>query len=114
MCRPHGDTCLTGSPQLVLVPFLPYLQRMLWLLSWYRGYDRLNPCLVQEWWQKGIVIGYGIWYILARGVIVLQGGSLPNSKEKGGGVMDTYEILTLLMLFGTFLIALLAYIDKRK
>lgn len=45
---------------------------------------------------------------------MLQGGSLPNSKEKGGGVMDTYEVLTLLILFGTFLIALLAYIDKRK
>ncbi len=31
--------------------------------------------------------------------------------------MNTYEVLTLLILFGTFLIALLAYIDgnnKRK
>lgn len=26
--------------------------------------------------------------------------------------MDTYEVLTLLLLFGTFLIALLTYIDR--
>lgn len=26
--------------------------------------------------------------------------------------MSTYEVLTLLMLFGTFLVALLAYIDR--
>ncbi len=26
--------------------------------------------------------------------------------------MDCYEVLTLLILFGTFLIALLAYIDR--
>ncbi|MCI5935835.1 MAG: putative holin-like toxin [Lachnospiraceae bacterium] len=26
--------------------------------------------------------------------------------------MDTYEVLSLLILFGTFLIALLAYIDR--
>lgn len=28
--------------------------------------------------------------------------------------MNTYEVLTLLILFGTFLIALLAYIDSNK
>ncbi len=28
--------------------------------------------------------------------------------------MSTYEVLTLLILFGTFLIALLAYIDSRN
>ncbi len=28
--------------------------------------------------------------------------------------MSTYEVLTLLILFGTFLIALLAYIDNRN
>lgn len=27
--------------------------------------------------------------------------------------MSTYEVLTLLILFGTFLVALLAYIDKQ-
>ncbi len=28
--------------------------------------------------------------------------------------MSTYEVLTLLILFGTFLIALLAYIDRKN
>ncbi|MEY8395701.1 putative holin-like toxin [Lachnospiraceae bacterium 45-P1] len=28
--------------------------------------------------------------------------------------MSTYEVLTLLMLFGTFLVALLAYIDRNN
>ncbi|MEH2950275.1 putative holin-like toxin [Lachnospiraceae bacterium 56-18] len=28
--------------------------------------------------------------------------------------MSTYEVLTLLILFGTFLVALLAYIDSRN
>ena len=28
--------------------------------------------------------------------------------------MDTYEVLTLLILFGTFLIALLTYIDRNN
>ena len=28
--------------------------------------------------------------------------------------MSTYEVLTLLILFGTFLIALLAYIDRNN
>ncbi|MEY8432698.1 putative holin-like toxin [Lachnospiraceae bacterium 48-42] len=28
--------------------------------------------------------------------------------------MSTYEVLTLLILFGTFLIALLAYLDNRN
>lgn len=43
--------------------------------------------------------------------------SLPNLKEKGGGAMNTYEILSLLFFGGNFLIALLTYIsrnDKRK
>ena len=28
--------------------------------------------------------------------------------------MSTYEVLTLLILYGTFLIALLAYIDRKN
>lgn len=28
--------------------------------------------------------------------------------------MSTYEVLTLLMLFGTFLVALLTYIDRNN
>ena len=28
--------------------------------------------------------------------------------------MSTYEVLTLLILFGTFLIALLAYVDRKN
>lgn len=31
----------------------------------------------------------------------------------GGGAMSTYQVLTLLFVFGTFLLALLAYIDKK-
>ena len=40
--------------------------------------------------------------------------SLPNLQEKGGGAMDTYEVLSLLFLGGSFLIALLAYIDRNN
>lgn len=51
-----------------------------------------------------------------------QGGYLPNyirkfTSKKGGVYMDTYEILTLLFIVGSFLIALLTYIyrnGKRK
>ncbi len=46
---------------------------------------------------------------------MLQGGSLPK-LEKGREVvyMSAYEVLTLLILFGTFLVALLAYIDRNN
>ena len=44
---------------------------------------------------------------------MLQGGSLPKlEKEREVVWMSTYEVLTLLILFGTFLVALLAYIDR--
>ena len=50
-----------------------------------------------------------------RGTIVLQGGSLPKLEKRGEVVqMSTYEVLTLLILFGTFLVALLAYIDRNN
>ena len=50
-----------------------------------------------------------------RGTIVLQGGSLPKLEQRREVVyMSTYEVLTLLILFGTFLIALLAYIDRNN
>lgn len=41
-----------------------------------------------------------------KGTVVLQGGSLPNLQKKGGDAMGTYEILSLLFLGGTFLVAL--------
>lgn len=44
---------------------------------------------------------------------MLQGGSLPNLKKKGGGAMNTYEILSLLFFGGNFLVALLTYIDRK-
>ena len=46
----------------------------------------------------------------------MQDGSLPDFNTKRGEVvqMDTYQILTLLFVAGSFLIVLLAYIDKRK
>ena len=38
-----------------------------------------------------------------------------NLYKRGEVVyMSTYEVLTLLILFGTFLIALLAYIDRNN
>lgn len=37
-------------------------------------------------------------------------GSLPDMKRREVALMDTYQILSLLFLGGTFLIALLAYI----
>ena len=46
---------------------------------------------------------------------VLQGGSLPYfGKRREVVYMSTYEVLTLLILFGTFLIALLAYMDRNN
>lgn len=45
-----------------------------------------NACFVKkEGSGKGIAIEAGVWYDIGHGVIVLQGGGLPNSKEKGGG-----------------------------
>lgn len=35
---------------------------------------------------KGIAISSWVWYDIGHGVIVLQGGSLPNLQKKGGGV----------------------------
>ncbi len=49
-----------------------------------------------------------------KGTAVLQGGSLPNLHKKGGDAMGTYEILSLLFLGGTFLVALLTYIDRNN
>ena len=50
-----------------------------------------------------------------HGVIVIQGGKPPYTWKRGEVVqMDTYEVLTLLFLGGTFLIALLAYIDRNN
>ena len=53
-----------------------------------------------------------------NGAIVLQGGLaslLYLIKERGEVVqMNTYEVLSLLFLGGSFLIALLAYIDRRN
>ena len=46
---------------------------------------------------------------------MLQGGKPPYTWKRGEVVqMDTYEVLTLLFLGGTFLIALLAYIDRNN
>ena len=46
---------------------------------------------------------------------MLQGGSLPDFEKRREVVyMSTYEVLTLLILFGTFLVALLAYIDRNN
>lgn len=50
----------------------------------------------------------------------VQSGSLPNLHELQNSLrgevvlMDTYEVLSLLFLGGTFLVALLAYIDSRN
>ncbi len=43
---------------------------------------------------------------------VLQGGKSPKLKRWEVVLMDTYEVLSLLFLGGSFLIALLAYIDR--
>ncbi len=41
--------------------------------------------------------------------------SLPNFKKRREVVqMDTYQVLSLLLLGGNFLIALLAYIDRNN
>ena len=40
--------------------------------------------------------------------------SLPTLEKEGGGANGTYEVLNLLFLGGSFLIALLAYIDRRN
>jgi len=47
--------------------------------------------------------------------IVLQGGEASLTWSGREVVqMSTYEVLTLLILFGTFLVALLAYIDRNN
>ena len=46
---------------------------------------------------------------------VLQGGSLPYFEKRGEVMhMSTYEVLSLLFFGGSFLIALLAYLDSRN
>jgi len=46
---------------------------------------------------------------------VLQGGSLPYFEKRREVVqMSTYEVLSLLFLGGSFLVALLAYIDRNN
>lgn len=46
---------------------------------------------------------------------MLQGGRLPHLYQRGEVVqMDTYQTLSLLFLGGSFLLALLAYIDSRN
>ena len=45
----------------------------------------------------------------------MQGGKPPYTWKRGEVVrMGTYEVLNLLFLGGSFLIALLAYIDRRN
>ena len=49
------------------------------------------------------------------GAIMMQGGKPPYTWKRGEVVrMGTYEVLNLLFLGGSFLIALLAYIDRRN
>ncbi len=63
---------------------------------------------------KNIVVEHQkICYNLIR-AIVLQGGSLPNFKRREVVQMDTYQVLSLLLLGGNFLVALLAYIDRNN
>ena len=46
---------------------------------------------------------------------MLQGGSLPYfEKRREVMQMSTYEVLSLLFLGGSFLVALLAYIDRNN
>ena len=41
-------------------------------------------------------------------------GTSQLCRRREVGQMDSYEVLTLLILFGTFLIALLTYIDRNN
>lgn len=51
-------------------------------------------------------------YIFKQGVIVLQGGQPPRFHKRWEVMqMSTYEVLTLLILFGTFLVALLVQFE---
>jgi len=54
---------------------------------------------------------YGIIFLWSNRV---QGGGLPAYKRGEVVRMNTYEVLSLLFLGGTFLIALLAYIDRNN
>ena len=45
---------------------------------------------------------------------MLQGGKPPQLKRREVVQMDVYEALSLLFLGGTFLVALLAYIDRNN
>ncbi|WP_342672346.1 putative holin-like toxin [Paenibacillus tianmuensis] len=39
---------------------------------------------------------------------------LPHSLMKGGSPMETFQVLTLMLAFGMFIIALLNYLKKSK
>lgn len=44
----------------------------------------------------------------------VAGGEPPIIPRIGGEAMNTYQAIYLMIAFGTFIIALLSYIDKRK
>ena len=50
-----------------------------------------------------------LWYNIPR-TTNLGDGTL----RKGDGAMETFQTILLMLAFGTFVLALLTYIDKRK
>ena len=51
---------------------------------------------------------------MAGETTVLQGGKPPQTRDRGEVVhMTVYEAISLMISFGTLIIALLAYIDRK-
>lgn len=52
---------------------------------------------------------------MAGETTVLQGGKPPQTKDRGEVVhMTVYEAISLMISFGTLIVALLAYIDRKN
>lgn len=53
-----------------------------------------------------------MWYTLCTEQSCYKVAASPHLKKREVVQMDTYEVLSLLFLGGSFLVALLAYIDR--
>ena len=85
-----------------------------------------NGSGINRLWLMSEKTGLLSWKIIVRmflGITVYRVGYEPSgfcvpfmgqNKRREVEQMDTYEVLTLLFLGGTFLIALLAYLDNRN
>lgn len=53
-----------------------------------------------------------IWYNITCSSLVHKGGMV-STFPKGGGAMEVKDALTLMLMFGMFILALLTYLKKK-